>query len=98
MCALIAQPFVSFSGMPAIKKSIEAIDIEMEGEILIAESDNPNDPLKRLLVYNMSLQLVAETYCSGQQCTLDLSPLPGGYYTAVAITKFNKLSEQILLH
>ncbi|GIV34757.1 MAG: hypothetical protein KatS3mg031_2292 [Chitinophagales bacterium] len=98
LCALLAVPAATFSGTSAAsaeKKSIEVLDIVMEGDILYAYSDNPNDPLKQLIVYNLQLAKVADTYCSGQQCSLDLSFLQRGYYIAVAVSKHNKYSEEI---
>lgn len=67
-------------------KEIQGITIDMEGVLLIATSDNPNDPLTLLRVFSKSRGIVAQTDCSGTQCTLNLSNVPPGLYFVRAWT------------
>ncbi len=67
-------------------KEIQGINIDMEGVLLIATSDNPNDPLTLLRVFSKSRGIVAQTDCSGTQCTLNLSNVPPGLYYVRAWT------------
>ena len=89
-CFTIAPFAMTFSSMSPTAstsiKDIEAITIQMQGDILIANSDNPEDPLTTLQVVSRVYGLVAQTDCSGQQCTLDLSSLSPGIYLAKAWT------------
>ncbi|GEM_PF-1070290 len=77
---------------------VEAIEIDMNGDLLIATSDNQNDPMKTIRVYNLSGQQVAYKSClASSTCTHDLSNLPSGTYLAVGNSKYAQYSESILL-
>jgi len=67
-------------------KEIQAINIAMNGDLLVATSNNDNDPLTLLRVLSKSQGIVAQTDCSGTQCTLNLSNLAPGSYFARAWT------------
>src|SRR5688572_3098676 len=79
------------------KKEIQAIEIEMQGDILVAISDNATDPLTKLEVYTIAGLKVADNTCSTVKCTLNLSSLPRGTYLAVATSKRTQYSESIFV-
>ncbi|MDZ4846388.1 MAG: hypothetical protein SH857_12650 [Chitinophagales bacterium] len=77
---------------------VEAINIDMNGELLIANSNNPDDPMKTIRVYTLSGQLVTSKTClQSSTCTHNLSNLAAGPYLAVANSKFLQYSESILV-
>ena len=77
---------------------VEAIEIDMNNDLLIASTDNPDDPMKAIKVYTLSGQLVASKIClQSSTCTHDLSNLAAGPYLAVANSKYLQYSESILV-
>ena len=98
---MMASVTMTFSGMSnstiASVKHIEAINIDMSGELLIATSTVPSDPLTLLRVHNRANQIVAQTNCSGTKCSLNLSFLPTGSYVAKAYTVSTSASEVIFV-
>jgi len=95
---LLTQSAVSFSRISSAEiKQTDAINIEMNGDLLIATSNDPNDLLRKIQVFNESMQLVAQKKCTGMECSLNLSSLPSGIYIAVAYSQYNQYSENIYL-
>lgn len=84
-----------FPDAPAALKHIEAIDIVMLGDLLVAKSTDPNDPLTLMRVHNRANQIVAQTGCSGAKCTLDLSHLATGWYVAKVYSVYTSKSQSI---
>lgn len=77
---------------------VEAIEIDMNGDLLIASSDDANDPMKLIRVYTLSGQLVTSKTClQSATCTHNLSNLVSGPYLAVANSKYAQYSENILV-
>lgn len=77
---------------------IEAVTIDMSGDLLIANSNDPNDPMKSIRVYTLSGQLVTSKTClQSATCTHDLHNLAAGAYLAVANSKHTQYSENILV-
>ncbi|HXH19574.1 MAG TPA: hypothetical protein VNJ07_10880 [Chitinophagales bacterium] len=85
-CLMFGAYILAFPNLPnsVSTKHIEGLDIQMQGEVLIASSDNPNDPLVKVEVFNGAGQKVAQGGCSSTKCTLDLSNLPTGNYLGKA--------------
>ncbi len=78
---------------------MEAIEIDMNGDLLIATSNDPNDPMKSIKIHNMSGQVVSQQICpQSAQCTHNLSNLPAGPYVAVAKSKYAQYSESIVVN
>jgi len=102
VCLMLGALIVPFSNVSynahAAVKSIEAISIEMSDDILIAKSDNPNDPLTLLQVYNRANQLLMQTACGGTKCDMNLSSLPAGTYIAKAYTVSTHASKIIYVN
>lgn len=74
------------------------ITIDMNGELLIAHSDDPDDPMKLIRVYSLSGQLVTSKTClQSSTCTHNLGSLASGPYLAVANSKKLQHSENILV-
>jgi hypothetical protein len=100
LACLMAPVAITFSKMSNAKlsvKHIEAINIEMSGDLLTAKSTDPNDPLTLLRVHNRANQIVAQTNCSGTKCTLDLSSLATGWYVAKAYSVQTTASQAIFV-
>lgn len=99
LCLFLTPAITTFSKMPnGIVKHIESLNITMVGDLLIATSNNPNDPLVKVEVFNGAGQKVAQTGCSGTKCTLDLSSLAPGTYLAKATSLTGFLNQNIQVY
>ncbi len=95
VCLMVAPFAATFSKMPYAVFAINTIDIVMNADLLIATSNNPNDPLVKVEVFNGAGQKVAQGGCSSTKCTLNLSSLPTGNYLAKATSLMGFYTEPI---
>jgi len=91
LCAL------AFHAMPGSPVSnADALTIDMEGDILLAQSDDENDLLTKIEVFNESWQKVAERSCPlSLSCSLNLSHLSAGTYIAKVYSQYDMLQQNI---
>ncbi len=77
---------------------IFTISTDLQGDLFIASSDNPNDLLVSIKVYDSARVLKAETSCGlSMNCQINLSSLPSGTYLAKVFSQNDAVAEYIYL-
>lgn len=84
---------------PAEVRRIAAISTELEGDIYAASSDDSNDRLTSIKIYDESNTLRAEKSCGlSMNCSINLSSLPSGTYRAKVYSEHDLFEENIYLN
>lgn len=87
----------SFTVLPSTESGGGVI-IMVEDEIMRISSDDPDDPIILIQVFDGSTLVYNENGCNAQICTTDLSQLAAGTYTAKAKAESGAIgSETIVL-
>lgn len=91
--------FALFSFSDAGSPEPLTISTELMGDFFTATSDNSNDRLVSIKVYDTSQVLRVEKSCGlTLVCTINLSSLPSGNYTAKVFSQYDNIAQSITLN
>lgn len=90
--------FAAFSFTNAGNPEPAGLDYEMMGELFSAITDDSNDKLVSIKVYDSGNVLRAEKSCNlSMVCTINLAPLPSGNYNVKVFSQADNIVVPVVL-
>lgn len=79
----------------SVPPSIHIVNSTIEGWVFVVNSDETSGTISEIKIYDGNQKLVAETSCTSYDCSIDLTGLAPGTYTAKVYTQYSYYTTNI---